>query len=139
MDSRYLIYALSDITAVIYVVTIGKPSIATLRPSYSPFLDTFRSVPVVVILFVALVLPTPLFIDFLKDAFSLFIKVIDQTAFGCPFAILGYASHSCHNMSVRISVPFIVQTPIHTHTLCIKTFYKITNSLYLFFSAQFLR
>lgn len=42
-------------------------------------------------------------------------------------------------MGMRISVPFIVQTPIRTHSFCGLLFHKITYGCYLFFSAQFFR
>ena len=108
MDSRLLLYALPFIAAVIYPITLGKPFITASSPRSSPFLDTLFLVPIVVIFFVVLVLLAPRFIDFLKNSLAVLVKVIHLAALGCPFAALGYAPHSSHDMSVWVSVLFIV-------------------------------
>lgn len=79
----------------------------------------------------------PCFIDFLKDTLPILVKVIDLSAFRCPLSARLDTPHGEHDMGVRISVPLIVQTPIRTHSFFGLLFYKISNCLYLFFSAQF--
>ncbi|WP_242872044.1 hypothetical protein [Ruminococcus sp. YE78] len=103
-----MLYALAFIAAVVYPITLGKPGIAAGSPRRSPFFDTLFLVPVVVIFLVVLVLLAPRLIDFLKNALAVLVKVIHLAALGCPFAVLGYAPHSSHNMSVGVSVLFIV-------------------------------
>jgi len=48
--------------------------------------------------------------------FPVFVKVINLAALGKPFPMFIHCPHSQHDMSVRVSVPFVMDGKIHAHS-----------------------
>ena len=131
MHSWYLVDALAFIAAVVDPVTLSQPGIAAFRPRCAPFLYALRCIPVVVILFVALILLASCLVDLLEDLLSVLVQIVDLTAFRCPCAIRLDAPCGQHNMRMRIAVTLIMQRPVCTHPLISQAFDKIADSLNL--------
>src|SRR5574344_1619561 len=113
--------------------------IADVRPRFTPFFDAFLVIPIVIIFFMALILLSALFISSLVNLFAVLVKVVNLAALCRPRSVSGYASSREHNMSVRVSVIFIVQAPIGTHASFGQTADILPNSCYLFGSVQLMR
>ena len=48
--------------------------------------------------------------------FPVLVKVINLAALGKPFPMFIHCPHSQHDMSVRVSVPFVMDGKIHAHS-----------------------
>ena len=131
MHSWYLVDALAFIAAVVDPVMLSQPGIAAFRPRCAPFLYALRCIPVVVILFVALILLAPCLVDLLEDLLSVLVQIIDLPAFRCPCSIRLNASCRKHDVRMRVTVALIMQRPVRAHSLIGQAFDKIADSLNL--------
>lgn len=131
MHSWYLVDALAFIAAVVDTVTLSQPGIAAFRPRCAPFLYALRCIPVVVILFVALILLASCLVDLLEDLLSVLVQIIDLPAFRCPCSIRLNASCRKHDVRMRVTVALIMQRPVCAHSLIGQAFDKIADSLNL--------
>ena len=139
MHSWYLVDALAFIAAVVDPVTLSQPGIAAFRPRCAPFLYALRCIPVVVILFVALILLASCLVDLLEDLLSVLVQIVDLPAFRSPCSVRLDAPRGQHNMSMGIAVALIMQRPVCTHTLISQAFDKIADSLNLIGPAKLFR
>jgi len=114
MDSRDNIKPLSGIGTQVYTLraVIGF-QIAVLDdlPFMPPDFTILLVVPVNRILLVAFPPAGRKFYPF-----PAFIKVINLAALGEPFPMFVHRPHGQHDMSVRVSVPFVMNGKIHAHS-----------------------
>lgn len=120
------------------MITLGKSGIAADFPCGAPFFDTFLFIPVVIILFMALVLLFSRFIYLLEDSLTVLVKVIDLAALSCPLPIGCDAANRQHDVSMRIPVLFVVQAPIGTHSLLGQTLNELAHGFDLLRSVKLL-
>ena len=146
MDSRYPFNTLSFKAPVVYLLFFFKIAVAMLRPSFSPFFDFFRLVPVVG--FDCLPLPhlptscpyllfSSLWVN-LRYLLSVLVQFIGFLFFLPPLPIFFYWSGSSHNVCVMVSV-FPVNIGIHAHTLVSKALCVPSDKLLALLKGQLVR
>ena len=116
---------------------LWKKRIDNLFPCNSPFLDAVFGIPVIETFLMSLVLFVSEFVNFLKNFITLCVQFINFSAFSRPCSVRQNAPHGTHHMHMRISFSCIMNTPVHTHSLFRKPFYKIPDYLNVFIMSQF--
>lgn len=149
MDSRYPFNALSFKAPVVYpfkALCLFKGFVAVVCPTFSPFFDLFRPVPVIG--FDCLSLPhfptsRPYLLFsclgvYLRYLLSVLVQFIGFLLFLPPLAILLYRSCSSHDVCVVVSV-FPVDIGIYAHTLISKALCVPSDKLLALFKGKLIR
>ena len=60
-----------------------------------------------------------------RNFLLVWVKLIDRARFFSPSAVWFNSSHCQHDMSMRVSVPFVMQRPIGTHSFANKVLHDV--------------